>query len=156
MTRTASDVLIETIHAWGVDVVFGLPGDSINGIMEVLPKRQDQVRFVQVRHEESAAFMACGYAKHTGRLGCCLATSACGAKGYTVEKAAQCGDVLDEALRTAGPVVIEAVADPNEPPMPPKITARQAAHFAESLTKGTPDRRKIIEDILEDKVRVLV
>jgi len=75
MTRTASDVLIETIHAWGVDVVFGLPGDGINGIMEALRKRQDKVRFVQVRHEESAAFMACGYAKHTGRLGCCLATS---------------------------------------------------------------------------------
>src|ERR1700688_84577 len=75
MTRTASDVLIETIHAWGVEVVFGLPGDGINGIMEALRKRQDKVRFVQVRHEESAAFMACGYAKHTGRLGCCLATS---------------------------------------------------------------------------------
>jgi pyruvate dehydrogenase (quinone) len=75
MSRTASDVLIETIHAWGVDVVFGLPGDGINGIMEALRKRQDKVRFVQVRHEESAAFMACGYAKHTGRLGCCLATS---------------------------------------------------------------------------------
>src|SRR6202166_3182748 len=75
MTRTASDVLIETIHAWGVEVVFGLPGDGINGIMEALRKRQDKVRFVQVRHEESAAFMACGHAKHTGRLGCCLATS---------------------------------------------------------------------------------
>src|ERR1700732_2248356 len=75
MTRTASDVLIDTIHAWGVDVVFGLPGDGINGIMEALRKQQDKVRFIQVRHEESAAFMACGYAKHTGRLGCCLATS---------------------------------------------------------------------------------
>jgi pyruvate dehydrogenase (quinone) len=75
MTRTASDVLVDTIHSWGVDVVFGLPGDGINGIMEALRKRQDKVRFVQVRHEESAAFMACGYAKHTGRLGCCLATS---------------------------------------------------------------------------------
>ena len=72
---TASDVLIDTINAWGVDVVFGLPGDGINGIMEALRKRQDIVRFIQVRHEESAAFMACGYAKHTGRLGCCLATS---------------------------------------------------------------------------------
>ncbi len=75
MTQTASDVLIETIHAWGVDVIFGLPGDGINGIMEALRKRADSIRFVQVRHEESAAFMACGYAKHTGRLGCCLATS---------------------------------------------------------------------------------
>src|ERR1051325_5323654 len=72
---TAAEVLIDTIHAWGVDVVFGLPGDGINGIMDALRKRQDVIRFVQVRHEESAAFMACGYAKHTGRLGCCLATS---------------------------------------------------------------------------------
>src|SRR5216684_7897607 len=79
MTRTASDVLIDTIHAWGVDVVFGLPGDGINGIMEALRKRQDKVRFIQVRHEESAAFMACGYAKFTGRIGCCLATSGPGA-----------------------------------------------------------------------------
>jgi pyruvate dehydrogenase (quinone)/pyruvate oxidase len=71
----ASDVLIETIQAWGVDVIFGLPGDGINGIMEALRKRQDHIRFVQVRHEESAAFMACAYAKHTGKLGCCLATS---------------------------------------------------------------------------------
>src|SRR4030081_967131 len=75
MNRNASDVLIDTIHGWGVDVIFGLPGDGINGIMEALRKRQDTVRFIQVRHEESAAFMACAYAKHTGRLGCCLATS---------------------------------------------------------------------------------
>ena len=75
MTKTASDVLIETIQAWGVDVVFGLPGDGINGIMEALRKRQDEIRFIQVRHEEAAAFMACAYAKYTGRLGCCLATS---------------------------------------------------------------------------------
>lgn len=75
MTRTASDVLMETIQSWGVNVIFGLPGDGINGIMEALRKRQDRIRFVQVRHEESAAFMACAYAKHTGRLGCCLATS---------------------------------------------------------------------------------
>src|SRR6202161_1801181 len=75
----ASDVLIETIHAWGVDVVFGLPGDGINGIMEALRKRQTAIRFIQVRHEEAAAFMACAYAKHTGKLGCCLATSGPGA-----------------------------------------------------------------------------
>jgi pyruvate dehydrogenase (quinone) len=72
---TASDVLIETLQAWGVDVIFGLPGDGINGVMEALRKRKDSIRFVQVRHEESAAFMACAYAKHTGKLGCCLATS---------------------------------------------------------------------------------
>src|SRR5437870_9154592 len=75
MAMTAADCLIETIHDWGVDVVFGLPGDGINGIMEALRRRQDQIRFIQVRHEEAAAFMACAYAKFTGRLGVCLATS---------------------------------------------------------------------------------
>jgi pyruvate dehydrogenase (quinone) len=75
MAMTAADVLIETIADWGVEVVFGLPGDGINGIMEALRTRQDRVRFIQVRHEEAAAFMACGYAKFTGKLGVCLATS---------------------------------------------------------------------------------
>ncbi len=72
---TAADVLIETLIDWGVEVIFGLPGDGINGIMEALRTHKDKIRFVQVRHEEAAAFMACGYAKHTGRLGVCLATS---------------------------------------------------------------------------------
>jgi pyruvate dehydrogenase (quinone)/pyruvate oxidase len=75
MRVTAADVLIETIQDWGVEVIFGMPGDGINGIMEALRKRRDRIRFVQVRHEESAAFMACAYAKYTGRLGVCLATS---------------------------------------------------------------------------------
>ncbi len=75
MALTAADVLIETIQEWGVEVVFGLPGDGINGIMEALRTRRDQIRFIQVRHEESAALMACGYAKFTARLGVCLATS---------------------------------------------------------------------------------
>src|SRR5436190_4373154 len=75
MAETAADILVENIIDWGVDTVFGLPGDGINGIMEALRTRQDRVRFIQVRHEEAAAFMACAYAKYTGRLGCCLATS---------------------------------------------------------------------------------
>ena len=75
MAQTGGDVLVDTLIDWGVEVVFGLPGDGINGIMEALRTRQKQVRFVQVRHEESAAFMACAYAKYTGRLGVCLATS---------------------------------------------------------------------------------
>src|SRR5204863_6246255 len=75
MTTTAADILIDSILEWGVEVVFGLPGDGINGIMEALRKRRGKVRFVQVRHEESAAFMAVGYAKYTGKLGVCLATS---------------------------------------------------------------------------------
>ena len=72
---TAADVLVNTLCEWGVSVVFGLPGDGINGIMEALRKERENIRFVQVRHEESAAFMACAYAKYTGKLGVCLATS---------------------------------------------------------------------------------
>src|ERR1051325_11437410 len=75
MKTTAADVLIDTIHDWGVEVIFGLPGDGINGIMEALRKRRDTIRFIHVRHEESAAFMATAYAKYTGKLGVCLATS---------------------------------------------------------------------------------
>jgi len=79
MSRTAADVLVDRLLDWNVKVVFGLPGAGINGIMEALRQRQDRISFVQVRHEESAAFMACGYAKYTGELGVCLATSGPGA-----------------------------------------------------------------------------
>src|SRR6184192_4123220 len=78
-SRTVAEGLVDRLIEWGVTVVFGLPGDGINGIMEALRERRDKIRFVQVRHEESAAFMACGYAKYTGRLGVCLATSGPGA-----------------------------------------------------------------------------
>jgi pyruvate dehydrogenase (quinone)/pyruvate oxidase len=74
-TYTGGDALIDTLIDWGVDTIFGLPGDGINGIMEALRKRQEKIRFIQVRHEEAAAFMACGYAKFTGKIGVCLATS---------------------------------------------------------------------------------
>ena len=75
MANSAADILLDTIYDWGVRIIFGLPGDGINGIMESLRKRKDKIRFIQVRHEESAAFMACAYAKYTGKLGVCLATS---------------------------------------------------------------------------------
>jgi pyruvate dehydrogenase (quinone) len=71
----ASDVLVDRLLAWGVDIIFGLPGDGINGVMEALRKVEEKIRFIHVRHEESAAFMACAYAKFTGRLGVCLSTS---------------------------------------------------------------------------------
>ncbi|HEY7123663.1 MAG TPA: thiamine pyrophosphate-dependent enzyme [Ktedonobacterales bacterium] len=79
MAKTASDVMIERLCDWGVDTIFGLPGDGINGIMEALRTHQNQIRFIQVRHEEAAAFAACAYAKFTGKLGVCLATSGPGA-----------------------------------------------------------------------------
>src|SRR5919205_271886 len=75
MAKTAADLLVERLIDWGVDTIFGLPGDGINGIFEALRTNQERVRFIQVRHEEAAAFAACGYAKYTGKLGVCLATS---------------------------------------------------------------------------------
>ena len=75
MAKTGGDILVETLIDWGVDTIFGIPGDGINGVFEALRTRQDEIRFVQVRHEEAAAFAACAYAKFTGRLGVCLATS---------------------------------------------------------------------------------
>ncbi len=75
MQRIAAQALIERLAAWGVDTIFGLPGDGINGIMEGLRRCQERVRFFLVHHEEAAAFMATGFAKATGRLGVCLATS---------------------------------------------------------------------------------
>jgi pyruvate dehydrogenase (quinone) len=75
MADNASDILVEQLIDWGVDVVFGIPGDGINGIIEAFRVRKDRIRFIQARHEEAAAFMACGYAKFTGKLGVCVATS---------------------------------------------------------------------------------
>jgi thiamine pyrophosphate-dependent acetolactate synthase large subunit-like protein len=73
--RNGSDVLIDWLMGWGVDTIFGLPGDGINGVMEAIRKRRGSIRFVQVRHEESAALAACAHSKWTGRIGCCLATT---------------------------------------------------------------------------------
>ncbi len=75
MEKIASELLVERLVEWGVDTVFGLPGDGINGIMEALRRHRDRIEFVLVHHEEAAAFMACAYAKTTGGLGVCLATS---------------------------------------------------------------------------------
>src|SRR5579871_4063724 len=82
MSETCSDFLIERLHQWGVRRIFGYPGDGINGIMGALgraEKNSHQIDFIQTRHEEMAAFMAGGYAKFTGQVGVCLATSGPGA-----------------------------------------------------------------------------
>jgi pyruvate dehydrogenase (quinone)/pyruvate oxidase len=81
---------------------------------------------------------------------------ACGGQGFTIEDPASCGEVLDEALAARGPVLIEAVVDPYEPPMPPSVTMEQASKFAESLARGEPNRKKIALTVAEDKVREMV
>lgn len=75
MAKTAGDVIVETLMQWGVDTVFGFPGDGVDGVIEAFRKQMDKIKFIQVRHEEAAAFAACGYAKFTGKLGVCVATS---------------------------------------------------------------------------------
>ena len=75
MAKQVSDLIVERLIEWGVDTIFGFPGDGIDGFFESLRTHKDQIRFIQVRHEEAAAFAACGYAKYTGRLGVCCATS---------------------------------------------------------------------------------
>src|SRR3954467_179181 len=79
MASTVSDFFWKRLSDWGVRRVFGYPGDGINGLIGALARAQDRLEFVQARHEELAAFMACGHAKFTGELGVCLATSGPGA-----------------------------------------------------------------------------
>jgi pyruvate dehydrogenase (quinone) len=79
MTTIVSELLVERLADWGVDTIFGLPGDGINGIIEGLRRHSDRVTFFLVHHEEATAFMATAYAKATGKLGVCLATSGPGA-----------------------------------------------------------------------------
>src|SRR3954449_7984213 len=75
MAKTVADLLIERLLDWGVNTIFSLPGDGINGIFEAWRENQDKLKYIQVRHEEAAAFAACGHAKFTGALGVCMATS---------------------------------------------------------------------------------
>lgn len=79
MARTVSDHMIDRLVDWGVQRIYGYPGDGINGIMGALARAEERMRFVQTRHEEMAAFMACAHAKFTGEVGVCLATSGPGA-----------------------------------------------------------------------------
>jgi pyruvate dehydrogenase (quinone) len=81
---------------------------------------------------------------------------ACGATGFTIEDPGECGTILDEALKTSGPVIVEAVVDPNVPPVPAKITLEQATKFAQSLVRGEPNRSKVAWTVLSDKVRELI
>ena len=81
-------------------------------------------------------------------LGATEDVRACGAEGYTIEDPKDCGAVLDQALAEPGPVVVEAVVDPHEPPMPPKVSLEQSRKFAESLLRGTPNRDKIALTVL--------
>src|SRR5579872_5308265 len=79
MAQTVADFFWERLQQWGVRVVFGYPGDGINGLLGAMNRADGKIKLVQVRHEEMAAFMASGYAKFSGELGVCMATSGPGA-----------------------------------------------------------------------------
>ncbi|MDH0116971.1 pyruvate oxidase [Agrobacterium pusense] len=122
---TAADILVETLIEWNVDTVFGLPGDGINGVMEALRKRQDAVRFIQTRHEQSAAFMATAYAKWTGKLGVCLATSGPGGTNLLTG--------LYDAKLDQVPVLA--------------ITGMQYHDLVETFTQQDVDLTRVFEDV---------
>src|SRR5438270_3470087 len=79
MAETVSDFIVHRLKEWGINRIYGYPGDGINGVMAALRKAGDKPRFIQSRHEELSAFMACAHAKFTGEVGVCLATSGPGA-----------------------------------------------------------------------------
>jgi len=85
-----------------------------------------------------------------------LFAEACGGTGVTIDDPAQCGDLLDAALAMPGPVVVQGLVDPLEPPMPAKVTLKQMTHLAESLLRGEPNRERIALTVLADKVRELI
>jgi pyruvate dehydrogenase (quinone) len=133
MSRNAADILVEGLIDWGVNTVFGLPGDGINGVMEAIRTRSDRIRFIQVRHEESAAFMACAHAKLTGRLGCCLATM--GPGGIHLLNG------LYDAKADRAPVIA--------------ITGAQYHDLIDTFTQQDVDLAKLFSDVALYSVRVM-
>lgn len=133
MARNGAEILIDTLLAFGIDTVFGLPGDGINGIMEAIRTRQDRIRFIQVRHEESAAFAAAAHAKFTGRLGCCLATTGPGGTHLLTG--------LYDAKLDRAPVVA--------------ITGSPYHDLTDSFTQQDIDHAKVFMDVAAYSARVM-
>jgi pyruvate dehydrogenase (quinone) len=128
-----ADILVDGLIAWGIDTVFGMPGDGINGVMEAIRQRQDRLRFVQVRHEEAAAFMACAHAKWTGRLGCCLATTGPGGVHLL--------NGLYDAKFDQAPVLA--------------ITGLPYHDIADTFTQQDVDHTKLFADVAEHTARIM-
>ena len=131
--RNGAELLVDTLIEWGIDRVFGMPGDGINGVMEALRQRKDQIAFVQVRHEEAAAFMACAHAKWTGRLGCCLATTGPGGLHLLTG--------LYDAKLDQAPVLA--------------ITGLPYQDLADTYTQQDVDHTKVFADVAEYAARIM-
>jgi pyruvate dehydrogenase (quinone) len=131
--RNGAEILVDTLLAWGIDRVFGMPGDGINGVMEALRQRRDEIAFVQVRHEEAAAFMACAHAKWTGRIGCCLATTGPGGLHLLTG--------LYDAKLDHAPVLA--------------ITGLPYQDLADTFTQQDVDHTKVFADVAEYTARIM-
>jgi len=131
--RNGAELLVDTLIEWGIDRVFGMPGDGINGVMEALRRRKDQIAFVQVCHEEAAAFMACAHAKWTGRLGCCLATTGPGGLHLLAG--------LYDAKLDQAPVLA--------------ITGLPYQDLADTYTQQDVDHTKVFADVAEYAARIM-
>ena len=127
----------------------------MNGIMGALKRAGKTLDFIQVRHEEMAAFMACAHAKLTGEVGVCMATSinpqrVFWERGIRIDKPKDIGPAWDEALSSDRPVVYEAYTDPNARTLPPHITFKMAAAYSSALWKGDPEEGGIIKQTIKD------
>ena len=137
MAHMAADILIESLQDWGVIVI---KNNTLG----------------QIKWEQMVFLGNPEYGCDLHPIDFAQFARACGGTGLRVEDPDQCGAVLDQALATAGPVVVEAVVDPFMPPFPAKITLDQAKKFAESLARDEPNRSRIAWTVLSEKIRWLV
>jgi len=167
---TVADFLTERLSEWSVSQVYGYSGDGINGVMGALREAKDRIDFIQVRHEESAAFMACAHAKFTDQPGVCIATGdpkfqasqelpdvdfsafarQIGLSGVRIDRPDQVDDAWTQAFRADKPFVIDAVTDPEVPTTPPHITFEQARNYLSSALKGDAERLGFIRQTAKD------
>jgi len=181
MARIASKVLIERLADWGVDTVFGLPGDGIDGIMEGLRRHQDRIRFVLVHHKEAAAdtlllvgtnFPYTKHLPHGARAAQIEADPAgrapgsarkCRSSAMPLEDGArdpvapqsELSGVIGEAFAYRGPALVDVDVQPDEPPLPGKVEYEQAKRFAQAFLRGQPRKATIATTLLADKIQEL-
>jgi pyruvate dehydrogenase (quinone)/pyruvate oxidase len=110
----------------------------------------------QIKWEQMAFLGNPEYGVELHPIDYAMVAQACGGAGFTIDDPNNCGAILEKALATPGPVVVQVVVDTNEPLLPPKITREQALNFAEALAKGEPDRVKIAMSALQAKVREMI
>ena len=165
MARISSEALAERLIDWGVDTVFGLPSDGVNGITEGLRRHQDKLKFVHVHHEEAAAFMAVAHAKmlpgHPGHgvrypepfADYAAFVTANGALGTKVTKPGDLRGAIQLAFNHPGPALLDVNVNPAEPPLPDKVNCEQAKNFALGFLRGQGHRAAIATTLLEDPIQ---